>query len=202
MSGLKTEVEGDGTLISDDLLRELRQIEIFTQPLDEELPPVQTGVAVRLITVIRQVTEWYALTLEAAQDYIEEADPPADGTYSYAIMRDQRQIGSYTLRREYNNEITGPALSLESCANPTFDPQSGSISTWPLLVTLESETAGAKIRYATLLDGILSSWVEVDNETEISISEPATGTITIYALAFRSGRLPSDIVSAVYTVGT
>jgi hypothetical protein len=198
--GLATEVTGDGTLISDDKLVELRQIEIFSQPEDEEEEPELIGVAVRTITTIRQVHDWYALTLDAAQTYVDEAEQPADGSYSFTITRDLRNIGSHTLRREFNLEITGPVLSLEPCEDPTFDPAAGEYGAWPLSATIESETENAKIRYAILEDGVLSSWTEIDSGDSISLSEPGTGTLTVYAFAFRAGRLPSDIVTATYTV--
>jgi hypothetical protein len=206
---LKTEVTGDGKLISDDKLNELRQIEIFSQPANEEEEPVLIGIAVRQITRIRQIHEWYALTLEAAQTYVEESDPPDEGTYSYAIKRDRKEIASHTLTREYTREITGPVFGIEPCDNPTFDPPAGTYPDsdpldespfWPLSVVIESATENAKIRYAILEDGVLSSWTDIDNEDAVVLTEPATGTLTLYAVAFRAGRLPSDIVSAVYNV--
>jgi hypothetical protein len=201
-------VDGDKQLVSDDLLDELRQIEIFSQPANEEEDPELIGVAVRNIVTIRQIHEWYALTLDAAKDYVQSADPPAEGTYSYTITRDQREISSHTLRREFTREITGPVLNLDPCDNPTFDPPGGLYPTedpldetpfWPLSVVIESETENAKIRYAILEDGVLSSWVDINSGDAIVLTEPSTGELTVFALAFRAGRLPSDIVSATYT---
>jgi len=203
---LKNTVEdGDKQLTSDDKLDELRQIEIY----NEAEPPVLVSIALRQITTIRQIHEWYALTLAAAQTYVAEAEPPDEGTYSYTITRDTRQIASHTLRREYTREISGPVFEIDPCADPTFDPVAGSYPAvdpedespfWPLSVVIESETENAKIRYAVLEDGVLSSWTDIDGGDAVLLAEPDTGTLTVYAQAYRAGRLPSDLISAVYEV--
>jgi len=193
MSNLKSFNLEDGILVSSDRAIILKSIEIQNE--DEEV----VDIKIQPVQQDREIYEWYALTKTAAENAKNQATQPEDGAYSYAMVLDSRVVNGYVLRREWIREIVGPSTSLDACANPTFAPGTGTYE-WPLSVVISSTTPGAMINYAYLEDGVLSSWTSISSGGSVSVPEPAVGSIQIKAFAFRAGRLPSDIVSATYTV--
>lgn len=186
---LATQVTGSGKVIAYDYFREQRQIEIVeTDPVTGGL--IETGVALREIETFREVREWYALTYAAARGYIDNVAQPEEGRDTYSIALDSPQIPSWTLRRERITEITGPLFSIDPCDDPIFTTIDGPEFT----VMITSETPNAKIRYSILSDGSLSGWSLGDSGLTVLVAAEDT----LFAFAFRAGRLPSGVVSQIF----
>lgn len=83
------------------------------------------------------------------------------------------------------------------CATPTFSEEEGAVDNLTEL-TLACATAGATIKYT--IDGTLPS--DTRGTTYSSAITLETGTVTVTAIATYTGRQPSLLAQAVYTVGS
>lgn len=94
-----------------------------------------------------------------------------------------------------SNEVSGTYIFNASA--PTFNPQAGTYDS-PRVVSLNTLTADATVRYTT--DGSTPSLTvgEIYNGTPIVINE----NMTIRAIAYKDGYIPSAVVSATYAIGS
>ena len=75
---------------------------ISYEPLKREYSTTFFGLVTNwLETTTTEVTEWYALTEDAAKDYADGAAQPETGTYTFKVDLDSREIGAYKLTRTY-----------------------------------------------------------------------------------------------------
>lgn len=89
--------------------------------------------------------------------------------------------------------VTFEGEDIQTCATPTFGTTAGTYTS-AQSVTLNSETAGATIRYT--LDGTNPT----KESTAYSSAIPVSSTTTIKAKAFKSGMASSTVASATYTI--
>ncbi len=92
-------------------------------------------------------------------------------------------------------EVTGNYVFYASV--PTFSPQAGTYDS-PRVVSLNSLTTDAIVRYT--IDGSTPSLTvgEIYNGTPIAVNE----NMTVRAIAFKDGYIPSAVVSATYAIGS
>lgn len=156
-------------------------------------------VKYRNVDTVRITKEWVGLTKAAAESEVDDCtQPDGFGDYNYRMSEDTREVGAYMLVREYTVETEGPLTDPDSTEDPEFDPDgyySSDSADWPKDVTVESDTEGAVIRWALIVDGALGSWSEGDSPVNMSISEPP-GSVYIVAMAIRSGMEPSDTITS------
>ena len=174
---------------------------ITVVPLDEVLG---TTVAL-LVTEVTETKEekWYALTQDAAETEQNANVQPEDddATYTYDVQIENEVIESYTLTRAYQKITTTSTFDLDPAPNVTFSPVAGSYPAGSTQVELKCDDPDAWIFYevGSEPEDPTTGSSKVPANTEITITIPASGSVTIKAFAYNIGLLVSDITSATYT---
>lgn len=191
-------VNGAQNLIRNDI--ETRRYSIVLE-VSETLGTTATAI----VTEVTETKEekWYALTKAAAQTELDANAQPAgdDETYTYDMQLENENIKAYSLTRTYQKVESSISPLLDVAPSVTFSPVAGLFPDGAKDITLNCTDADAWIFYETgaaPADPTTGS-SRVPAGTEITITIPVAGSVTIKAFAYNIGYIASDITSAIYT---